>query len=154
MSFPKSLQIHEHNLYLDINGLGKIYIGHASYIFEGTKKKWEIEFAESTPKGIKERLTRIFIHETDPDSPEIILGVLRNFDRVLYNDIFEPHSEEESYIAFPEKHYKKIEDPIIRQFVKDKISEWTSNEEYFTDPIRKKYFRDLLEKLEKIDKGA
>jgi hypothetical protein len=139
-------------LYWDAKPVGEIFVGHGHYTIEDAKKKWNINFAETTPIEIKEQVERIFVHRTEPNSTRFIVSALKNFERALCDRIFEPHDEETSCKNFPENIYKKIKDPLLKKLVKGKITEW-ANSQYFGTGPTKTDLKDLVEKLEEIDKA-
>ena len=151
MSRPEHLDKHHFVLYWDAKPVGEVYIGHGFYIFENTKKKWNIAFAETTPIEIKEQIENEFIHQNVPSSSNIIVSTLKNFERALYNRIFEPHDEMESCDKFPGV-YKQIKDPILKKLVKEKVSGWANSEYFGTGPM-KQILKELNKKLEEIDEA-
>lgn len=150
MSRPEHMDRHYFVLYWDAKPVGKIYVGHGYYIIENSKKKWNITFAETTPIEIKQHIENEFIHQNVPSSSHIIVSSLENFERALCDRIFEPHDEMESCIAFPENRYKKIEDPLLKKLVKEKVVEWANSGYFGTGPM-KQMLKDLANKLEEID---
>lgn len=151
MSRPEHMEKTEFNLYWSVKPFNKIYIGSGSYIFRDTKKVWTINFTEGTPKEIVDRVNKIFIQQTEPDSLDFLVSTLENFERTLYNQIFELHDEWASCLKFPEQCYKKIEDPLLKKLVKEKIKEWANSKEYLGENLTKKLLKELDEKLEEID---
>ena len=151
MTFPNHMNKYEFILYWTAKSVGEIYIGHGYYEFKDTKKVWTINFVETTPKEIVDKVKKIYLEQTEINSSDFIVSSLRNYERVLYNRIFEPHDEVESCLKFPDQCYKKIEDPLLKKLVKEKIKEWANSKEYFGESLTKKLLKELDEKLEEIN---
>lgn len=149
MTFPEHMDRHYFILYWDAKPVGEIFVGHGYYTIENAKKIWNINFAETTPIEIKEQIERIYVHKTESSSTRFIASALKNFERALYNRIFEPHDEMESCDRFPDV-YRQIKDPVLKKLVKEKVFEW-ANSGYFGAGPMKQMLKDLAQKLEEID---